>query len=343
MTPADRPASLMMPNVCSSTGRSVVKPAARRVETGHEGRHQGARVSRAQLDKTLDEGERTALHGSPVRAAELLTAAVEAAAEGGDQAATVRARWLLGVAEQGAGRCAAALRVLHEAWPEAKATPLAVNLASSLAEAYRQLGEHATARTWDQRALEEAEGEAIVWPLLGLAADAVGTGDAGEAGRRLAAAEPLAAAGDWQAEVRTGWVAAELAMLEERPADAAGAAATAVARAERAGAAPAVAKGLLFQGGALAQAGEPEASATLARAAGLAELLGALPVAWPARALLGALAARSGRAAEAATELAAARACLDAIAAGLDEDTLPAWLAQPAVAALLQTAAPRAG
>jgi hypothetical protein len=278
-----------------------------------------------------------------VQAVELLTEAVDAAVESGDHAAAVRARWLLGVAEHGAGRCAAALRVLHAAWSEAKATPLAVNVAGSLAEAYRQLGEHATARTWDQRALDLAEGEAIVWPLLGLAADAVGTGDAGEAGRRLAAAEPLAVDGDWRVEVRTGWVAAELALLEGRPADAAAAAAAAVARAERASAAPYVAKSLLFQGGALAQAGEPEASATLARAASLAELLGALPVAWPARALLGALLARSGRPGEAATELAAARASLDAIAAGLDEETRPGWLAQPAVAAVLGTTDPRAG
>jgi hypothetical protein len=301
-------------------------------------------VGGAQLDKTLGEGERTALHGSPLAAAELLAAALDEAVEAGDRAATGRARWLLGVAEQGAGRCGAALRLLHAAWAEAKATPLAVHVAAGLGETYRQLGEHATARTWDQRALDLAEGEAIVWPLLGLAADAVGAGDAGEAGRRLAAAEPLAADGEWQAEVRTGWVAAELALLEERPRDAAEAAAGAVAAAERAGAAPYVARGLLFQGVALAQAGDPEATAALARAAGLAELLGVLPVAWPARALLGALASRSGRPAEAAAELAAARGPLDTIAADLDEDTRPRWLARPAVAAVLEaTTATRGG
>lgn len=292
-------------------------------------------MSRAQLDKALSEGERTAVHGSPVQAVELLAAALAAAVEAGDRAATARARWLLGVAEQGAGRCGEALRVLEAAWSEAKATPLAVDVAGAMAEAYRQLGEHATARTWDQRALDLAEGEAIVWPLLGLAADAIGSGDAGEAGRRLAAAEPLAVDGDWQLEVRTGWVAAELALLEARPLDAAGAAAGALARAERAGAAPYVAKSLLFQGGALAQAGEEEAAAALTRAASLAELLGALPVAWPARAMLGALLARSGRPAEAAAELAAARGSLDVIAASLDEEARPRWLAQPAVATVL--------
>jgi hypothetical protein len=292
-------------------------------------------MSRAQLDKALSEGERTAVHGSPVQAVELLAVALAAAVEAGDRAATTRARWLLGVAEQGAGRCGEALRVLEAAWSEAKATPLAVDVAGALAEAHRQLGEHATARTWDQRALDLAEGEAIVWPLLGLAADAIGSGDAGEAGRRLAAAEPLAVDGDWQLEVRTGWVAAELALLEARPLDAAGAAAGALARAERAGAAPYVAKSLLFQGGALAQAGEEEAAAALTRAASLAELLGALPVAWPARAMLGALLARSGRPAEAAAELAAARGSLDVIAASLDEEARPRWLAQPAVATVL--------
>jgi hypothetical protein len=301
-------------------------------------------VSRAQLDRALGEGERTAVHGSPLAAAELLAAALDAAVEVGDRAATGRARWLLGVAEQGAGRCGAALRLLHAAWPEAKATPLAVHVAGSLAETYRQLGEHASARAWDQRALDLAEGEAIVWPLLGLAADAVGAGDAGEAGRRLAAAAPLAVDGEWQAEVRTGWAAAELALLEARPRDAADAAAGAVAAAERAGAAPYVARSLLFQGGALAQAGDPEAAATLARAAGLAELLGVLPVAWPARALLGALLARSGRPAEAAAELAAARGSLDTIAADLDDDARPRWLAQPAVVAVLEaTTAPHGG
>lgn len=289
-------------------------------------------MSEAQLDRALSEGERTAVHGSPVQAAELLAAALEAAVGAGDHAAAGRARWLLGVAEQGAGRCGAALRVLHGAWAEAKVTPLAVHVAATLAEAYRQLGEHATARTWDQRALDLAEGEAIVWPLLGLAADVVGAGDAGEAGRRLAAAEPLADDGDWQIEVRRGWVAAELALLEARPRDAAEAAAGAVARAERAGAAPFVAKSLLFQGGALA------------RAVSLAELLGALPVAWRARALLGALLARSGRPAEAAAALAAARGPLHAVAADLDEEARPRWLAQPAVAAVLEaTAAPQAG
>jgi hypothetical protein len=301
-------------------------------------------VSRAQLDRALGEGEQATVHGSPVAAAELLSAALDEAVKAGDRAAAGRARWLLGVAEQGAGRCGAALRLLHAAWAEAKAAPLGVHVAASLAETYRQLGEHANARTWDQRALDLADGEAIVWPLLGLAADAVGAGDAGEAGRRLATAEPLAADGEWQAEVRTGWVAAELALLEARPGDAAEAAAGALAAAERAGAAPYVARSLLFQGGALAQAGDPEASATLARAAGLAELLGVLPVAWRARALLGALLSRSGRPAEAAAELAAARGSLDAIAADLDEDARPRWLAQPAVAAVLAaTTAPRGG
>jgi hypothetical protein len=276
------------------------------------------------------------VRGSPVQAVELLAPVLDTAVEAGDRAATARARWLLGVAEQGAGRYGAALRVLEAAWSEAKATPLAVHVAGSLAEAYRQLGEHATARTWDQRALDLAEGEAIVWPLLGLAADAIGSGDAGEAGRRLAAAEPLADDGDWQVEVRAGWVAAELALLEARPLDAAGAAAKALASAEHAGAAPYVAKSLLFQGGALAQAGDPEAAAVLTRAAGLAELLGALPVAWPARALLGALLARSGHPGEAAAELAAARGSLDVIAASLDEEARPRWLAQPAVATVLE-------
>ena len=293
-------------------------------------------MSRAKLGKLLDEGERATVHGPPAQAADLLAHALDVALDAGDQAGGARARWLLGVAEQGVGRPAAAIRALDAAWSEARATPLAVHVATSLAETHRQLGEHPTARGWDQRALEVAEGEAIVWPLLGLAADAVGVGDAGEAGRHLAAAEPLAVDDDWRVEVRTGWVAAELALLEARPADAASAAAAAAATAEHAAAAPYVAKSLLFQGVAQVQGADAEAAAdTLARAASLAELLGAHPLVWPARALLGALLARSGQPAEAAAALAAARDSVDAIATGIDEDACPRWLAQPAVAAVL--------
>jgi hypothetical protein len=189
-------------------------------------------------------------------------------------------------------------------------------------------GEHATVHGPPTRAAE------LLAHALDVALDA---GDQAGGAR----ARWLLGDDDWRIEVRTGWVAAELALLEGRPADAARAAAAAAARAERAAAAPYVAKSLLFQGVAQVQGGDAAAADTLSRAASLAELLGAHPLVWPARALLGAVLARSGQATEATMALSAARDSVDAIAAGIDEDASPRWLAQPAVAAVLAaTAAP---
>jgi hypothetical protein len=107
-----------------------------------------------------------------------------------------------------------------------------------------------------------------------------------------------------------------------------------VDRAEGALAPRHVAKGLLFLGVAQVQAGDEEAPTTLRRAATLAESLEALPLVWPARAVLGALLGDDDP--ESARSLAAARSAVLGIAADLPPGVRDSWLARPDVAALFE-------
>ena len=128
---------------------------------------------------------------------------------------------------------------------------------------------------------------------------------------------------------------AEIALLSEEPEQAMRTAAKAVAAAEAARAPRHVAKGLLFQGVAELQSGSGEAAATLRRASTLAEGLGALPLVWQARGLLGAmLAVEPGD--EGARSLAVARSAVLAIAGDLPTALRDEWLARPNVSALLE-------
>jgi hypothetical protein len=138
----------------------------------------------------------------------------------------------------------------------------------------------------------------------------------------------------WRQRVRLEWTRAEIALLGDRPTDALAAATAAVAGAERARAARHVAKGLLFQGVAELQAGLDDAAGTLRRAATLAENLGALPLVWQARALLGALLADVSE--EGVRSLAAARSAVLTIAGDLPPDLREEWLARPNVSGLLE-------
>ncbi|HEU5111573.1 MAG TPA: hypothetical protein VFT95_23780, partial [Micromonosporaceae bacterium] len=105
-------------------------------------------------------------------------------------------RWLAAVALGGQGRYAAACGLLRELCHTADPV-LAALAASTLASHHRQLGGHASARTFDAAALRSLSRwsgprtpeVAQAWSdaLLGLAADALGLGRFGEA-RRLAAA-----------------------------------------------------------------------------------------------------------------------------------------------------------
>ena len=127
----------------------------------------------------------------------------------------------------------------------------------------------------------------------------------------------------------------KVALLEGRPDDAAVSAAESVDRAEQAGAPRHVAKGLLFHGVALVEAGRhDEAAAILRRAGLLAESLGTLPLLWPARAVLGALVGASD-AQESERCFFSARRAVELIADDLPETLRADWFARPDVAALL--------
>ena len=210
--------------------------------------------------------------------------------------------------------------------------------AATIASVHRQLGRHAVAREYDARGLALADtGEAGFDCRLGLAADAVGLGEAETARAELAAAAALD--GDredwWRQRVRLDWVRAEVALLDGDVEAALSAASRAVDRAEGARAPRHVAKGLLFLGVAQVQAGSDEAPTTLRRAATLAESLEALPLVWPARAVLGALLADADPA-EGARCLAAARSAVLGIAADLPPAVRDAWLGRADVAALFE-------
>lgn len=297
-----------------------------------------------ELADLLAAGERSAFHGAPMSGVASLQLAFErAAAEGRPDVATAAA-WLLGVSLGAAGRWGSALEVLEplaaQSGSDIPERRLFAALAcSTAASVRRQLGQHALARTLDEQGLVLAAGadEAAFDAELGLAADAVGLGEADVAREQLDRAASRAATRPdwWRQKVRVAWVEAEIALLLGDAEAAEVAVAPAVQRAEASGAPRHVAKSLLFLGVAQIQAGRlAEAETTLRRAATLAESLGTLPLLWPARAVLGALLEESAPA-ESARCLAAARSAVIAIADDLPEDLRPVWLDREDVTALL--------
>lgn len=299
----------------------------------------------ADLATLLAAGERAVFHGPPSAAVPDLERAVVLAQREGRHAEVTAAVWLLGVGLSAGGRYGAALRVLGPLLEAAGATSPETRLFASLAASttasiHRGLGRHDTAKALDESASALAGGmdEAVFDATLGLATDAVGLGDAADARARLHEAEGLVLAHEadwWRQRVRFDWARAEVALLADDAAEAVSAAAAAVERAESARAPRHVAKGLLFQGVAEVQSGAPAATATLRRAATLAEGLQALPVAWQARALLGALLVDTSDE-ESARSLAAARSVVLTMAGDLPPDLREQWLARPNVSALLE-------
>ncbi|MFL6138364.1 MAG: hypothetical protein ACJ74O_11245 [Frankiaceae bacterium] len=300
------------------------------------------------LTELLAAGERAAFHGRPADAMSALEQAVVLAQHQGRKAEVTAAAWLLGVALAAGGRYGGAMTVLGPIIDAGESPDLPADqrlfsalAAATVASVHRQLGRHAAARETDLRglALTDGAGEAAFDCRLGLAADAVGLGDAGSAQAELHEAEQLVPDRDewWRQRVRLDWVRAEIAMLEGRPADAVEAAESAVAGAERARAPRHIAKGLLFLGVAQLHLDSDEAPATLRRAATLAEGLGTLPLVWPARSLLGALLAGADPD-ESARSLQVARSAVLSIAGDLPTGVREEWLAREDIAALLGAA-----
>ena len=300
------------------------------------------------LTDLLAMGERAAFHGPPAQAVGALERAVAVASAEGRRAEVTAAAWLLGVALAAGGRYGGALTVLApllepgespDAAPEHRL--FSALSAATIASVHRQLGRHHVAQEYDLRGLAVAEtAEAAFDCRVGLAADAVGLGDAEAAHAQATEAAALVRETDewWRQRVRLDWVRAEIALLGGDPVAAVGYAAGAVDRAEQARAPRHVAKGLLFLGVAQVEAGGEDggnAVDTLRRAATLAESLGTLPLIWPARAVLGALIAEADPA-ESARSLAAARSAVLGIAGELPPAVREEWLGRPDVAALFE-------
>lgn len=304
-------------------------------------------MAELELGELLAIGERAAFHGPPGRAVQALEQAVGVARDSGRSAEATAAAWLLGLSLNAAGRYGHALEVLTPLLTsgEEPAAPPEVRLFAALAGAtlgsvHRQLGMHETARTMDERglALTDGTGEPAFSCRLGLAADAVGLGDSAAAHAQADAAATLLPDRPtewWRQRVHYDWVRTEIGLLDDDTEGAVDAADSAVERAERARAPRHVAKSLLFLGVAQVQLGLPDGAASLRRAATLAEGLGALPLVWPSRALLGALLMDSDEA-ESAASLGAARSAVLSIAGNLPADLRNTWLQRPDLAALLE-------
>jgi tetratricopeptide (TPR) repeat protein len=292
--------------------------------------------------------EHVLFHRAPADAlTELAAVSADPATDDG-----AHALWLSGVALGALGRYGAALEILAPPGGprvDPDRQPRYASLAASTAASvYRQLGRHADAERLDTAALRLVDltalaladaPDAVFDARLGLAADAVGLHRGTDARRLLREAAAVLPEGSWRHRVRLGWVTTEVALLDGDAASAATTARRAVAESEAAQAPRHVAKSLLFLGASLvgevrATGGRAdEAAAALRRAATLAEGLGALPLQWVARALLGALVGPTDPDG-AASNLRAARAAVAGIADGLAPADRVAWLARPDLAAL---------
>lgn len=188
-------------------------------------------------------------------------------------------RWLDAVVRGARGEYAAATAVLEPLSRHGDGV-IASLAASALASHRRQLGGHAAALRLDgialRRVVEAGQADHVAagpgWgrgdpdgldqagalsdALLGLAADHLGLGRLAECEALLTrAARAVAVSGCWRAEVRLGWVQAELALASGRPLDSISPAKRALVLAEARGAARHVAKSQLVLGAGLVASG----------------------------------------------------------------------------------------
>ena len=296
-----------------------------------------------ELAGLLAAGERAAFRGSPASGVEPLGRAIELAHIGGHAVEAAAATWLLGVCYSAGGNFGASLEVFATLRPTVvpgvEPHRYASLAAAAAAAVLRQVGDHDQARLLDEEALGLSHGVAgaAFDARLGLSADAIGLSDVEQATQHLEQAAAMAASRPdwWRQRVRRDWVRAELSLLRHDPARAAAEAGAAVALAEQSGAPRHVAKGLLYVGAAAALQGDlAGASAALRRAARLAENVGARPVVWPARALLGRLLAASD-AVEAERNIDAAREVVVGLGALVPAEYQRSWLGRPDVSDLL--------
>lgn len=211
-----------------------------------------------------------------------------------------RDRWLAAVVLGGQGRYAAAAAILAELRTDRD--PVVASLAAStLGSHRRQMGGHDDARRLDAAALarltDTVDGDrdgvdtlgARSDALLGLAADALGTGRLTAARRFVAAADALGDVG-WRGQVRLGWVRAEVELAAGNPAESVPSAEAALRRARAARATRHVAKSEMVLAAALTVRGgvteRIRAKQLAAEVVDRAIEYGLLPLVWPCSLLL---------------------------------------------------------
>lgn len=197
--------------------------------------------------------------------------------------------WQRAVAAGGQGRYASGFADLDDL---ARTTgPLASLASSTRASFLRQLGHHVDARSWDGRAfaLAGSDAEAGADALIGLAADALGTGRFVLSARLLQRArETFGDGSPGRLPVRCGWVSAELAMFTGDGGAAVGHAERAVELAASTGSVRHAVKSDVVLAAALCSAGDADESRRVADAALIAaERLGFVPLTWALACLLG--------------------------------------------------------
>lgn len=290
----------------------------------------------------IEAGERAAFHGRPADGVAPLQQYLYSAWSSDPLRA--RAQWLLGVCLAASGMfggAAAQLQPLLDlpAGADADHVHYAAMAAGTLSSIHRQVGRFAEARNYDEWAQQVAPNDPFVAfdSALGLSADAVGAMEPQLALDQLTRARALCAETPdwWRERVRLGWVQAEVALLWDRPADAAAALARSVDESEQVGAPRHVAKSLSFLAVAQQALGDPNAIPTLGRAALLAESLGAWPLVWATRGLL-AVVLRTSHPEEAERSRRSAEHAVRIIAADLPADLAEQWAARPDVAPLLR-------
>lgn len=287
-------------------------------------------VSDRTGEELLAAGAQAAFHGAPLDGVAALTRLLGREPSG-------QARWLLGVCLASAGRFGSALTVLApltdaepSRLPQHEWGALAQTTAASC---LRQLGQYERAHRHDSRARQLALEEPAVafdaW--IGLAADAVGIGDASRASQRWEFAVAAMSYGDWRQAVRRDWVATEIALMTSDPVAAAAASGAAVGRSRSAVAPRHLAKSLLFEAVCAIELGEPQrAKARLDEAASLAAELNLDPLVWPIEAVLAGLdGQQSGR------HLSTARSAVDRVLADLPWPLGRAWQGRPEIVALI--------
>jgi hypothetical protein len=204
-------------------------------------------------------------------------------------ATTPHQLWLRAVVAGGQGRYSSALADLS-ALRRRSSGPLVSLAHSTRASFLRQLGWHERARAWDGRAsaLAGTDHDAGGDALIGLAADALGTGRFGASERALQrAADLLNGPVDARLHVRIAWVSAELAMARGQGPTAVQHAETAKAAAATLGSARHTVKSEVVMAAALCCGGDLDGSRRVADAAlEDTEHHGMIPLRWALASLL---------------------------------------------------------